>query len=56
LSPEQRAFMSALPPGSAWVGILWPNGAFKVYPFTAEGSYKIDNCAWQSGGGGHEST
>jgi hypothetical protein len=47
LSPEQRAFMSALPPGSAWVGILWPNGAFKVYPFTAEGSYKIDGCTRQ---------
>jgi hypothetical protein len=41
LSDEQRAFLADLPDGCAYVGILWRNGAFEVFPFSNErGSYK----------------
>jgi hypothetical protein len=42
VSKEQRAFLAALPEGSAWVGILWGDGKFRMYSFIERGSYKRD--------------
>ena len=40
LSKPQREFMAALPTDAAYVGILWHDGIFEVFPFVAKGSYK----------------
>lgn len=41
LTVSQRQFMTALPEGSARVGILWRDGIFEVFPFSNDrGSYK----------------
>jgi hypothetical protein len=41
VSKEQRAFLSALPMGSAHVGIFWTDsGKFSMHPFLEKGSYK----------------
>lgn len=40
LAPEQRAFLATLPTGCAWVGVLWSDGKFQVFPFIEKGSYK----------------
>jgi len=40
LSVRQREFLSKLPVGAAFVGILWGDGTFDVYPFIGRGSYK----------------
>jgi hypothetical protein len=41
LSPDQRAWLDALPSGSAFVGVLWSNGNFEVFHFDpAARSYK----------------
>lgn len=43
LSPEQRAWLGALPYGCAWVGILWPDGRLRLHPFKNEGSYQKEH-------------
>jgi len=41
LSAEQRDFMAALPSSTAYVGILWRDGAFEVFNYCGDrGSYK----------------
>jgi|GEM_PF-4319163 len=40
LDREQRAFMEALPSGSAFVGILWGDGTFQIKNYRRQGSYK----------------
>lgn len=41
LDREQRAFLSALPANTAWVGILWTDTQkFSIHPFIKKGSYK----------------
>ena len=40
LSKSQREFMSALPDGTAFVGILWRDGTFEMFRFVNKGSYK----------------
>lgn len=40
LDKEQRAYMDALPDGSRFVGIFWPNGKFMIYNYIPKGSYK----------------
>lgn len=39
LSAEQRAFMAALPSGTAFVGILWDD-CFEIFHFIDRGSYR----------------
>jgi len=41
LDKEQRAFLSYLPGGCAWVGIFWTDTQkFEMFPFVEKGSYK----------------
>lgn len=40
LDKAQRDFMSALPVGCSWVGILWDDGTFEMFPYVSQGSYK----------------
>lgn len=46
LDKKQRAFMSSLPAGCAWVGVFWMDTQkFSVYPFVSKGSYKREKAA-----------
>ena len=41
LSSKQREFMSGLPERTAYVGILWRDGTFEIFPFSSgRGSYR----------------
>lgn len=40
LSKAQREFMAGLPPGTAFVSLLWDDGSTEMFPFIGKGSYK----------------
>lgn len=49
LSKAQRRFMSGLPVGTAYVGILWQDGNFEMFPYQEKGSYvKNKSRYWRS--------